>query len=73
MAGFDADRAREVLAIPEGHEPVAMIAVGHPGDPASLPAPLRERENAPRERRSLASFAFGTRFGEPLDLAGDPD
>ena len=30
MAGFDAAKARETYGIPEGHEPVAAIAVGYP-------------------------------------------
>lgn len=72
MAGFDAERARGTLAIPEGFVPMAMIAVGHPGDPDSLPAPLAERERAPRKRKELRSFVFGpgweqafpTLFGE---------
>ncbi|GAC1670582.1 MAG: hypothetical protein NVS9B4_26450 [Candidatus Acidiferrum sp.] len=43
MAGFDAAKARKVLEIPEGWEPLAAVAIGYPGDPATLPAPLQER------------------------------
>lgn len=64
MAGFDRDKARDVFAIPAGFEPVAAIAVGHPGDPDSLPAPLAERERAPRQRRSVAEFLHGGTWGE---------
>ena len=66
MAGFDAARAREVLGIPEGFEPVAMVAVGHPGDPSTLPDPLGEREAAPRERKPLTAIAFGAGWETPL-------
>ncbi|MCA8956048.1 MAG: nitroreductase family protein [Planctomycetes bacterium] len=59
MAGFDADKARQVCAIPDGFEPVAMAAIGYRGDPQGLPEPLRARESAPRERRPLAEFVFG--------------
>jgi len=65
MAGFDAERARAELAIPDGHEPLAMIAVGYPGPADQLPAPLREREEAPRERKPLADFVFGAAWGLP--------
>jgi len=64
MAGFDAARAREVFAIPEGFEPVAAIAVGYPGDPEELPAALREKERAPRTRRPLGEFVFGGTWGQ---------
>ena len=44
MAGFDMEKARTDLGLPAGHEPVAMIAVGYPGDAAELPDYLRERK-----------------------------
>lgn len=68
MAGFDAERARAQLSIPAGFEPVAMIALGHPGDPERLSDELRERELAPRTRKPLAELAFGGTFGTPLSL-----
>lgn len=68
MAGFDPERARAELSIPAGFEPVAMIALGHPGDPTRLPDELRERELAPRTRKPLAELAFGGSFGSTLQL-----
>lgn len=68
MAGYDAARAREVLAIPDGHEPVAAIAIGHPGRISDLPANLAEQEAAPRIRKPLGEFVFGGKWGEPLGL-----
>ncbi|HPV84343.1 MAG TPA: nitroreductase family protein [Nitrospira sp.] len=56
MAGFDMEKARTDLEIPAGHEPVAMIAVGYPGDAAELPEYLREREVKPRERKPVTDF-----------------
>ena len=55
MQGFDYERARAELNIPEGFRVEAMIAVGHPGDPAQLPEPLRERE-APSGRKHLSEI-----------------
>jgi nitroreductase len=55
MQGFDYERARTELNIPEGFRVEAMIAVGHPGDPAQLPERLRERE-APSGRKSLSEI-----------------
>lgn len=62
MAGFDAAKAREVLQIPEGYEPVAMGAVGYAGDPDSLPEQLKERELAPRQRKPLRELLLKGAF-----------
>jgi nitroreductase len=71
MAGFHRDKAREAFAIPAGFEPVAAIAVGYPGEPDSLPAPLAERERAARQRRSVAEIVHGATWGEkPPGLDG---
>ena len=55
MQGFDYERARSELKIPEGFRVEAMIAVGRPGDPAQLPERLRERE-APSGRKPLSEI-----------------
>lgn len=68
MAGFHADRAREVYGIPEGHEPVAAMAIGYLDDPGRLPDDLREREVAPRFRNPLESFVFSGQWGQPSPL-----
>jgi|HubBroStandDraft_1064217.scaffolds.fasta_scaffold00664_14 nitroreductase len=58
MAGFDVEKARYEFSIPPDHEPVAVVAVGYPGNSESLPDKLRERELAPRQRKPLADFVF---------------
>ncbi|HET6202027.1 MAG TPA: nitroreductase family protein [Planctomycetota bacterium] len=63
MAGILPERAREVFAIPEGHEAATGIALGYPGDPASLPEKLRAAEAAPRTRKPLEAFVFSGRWG----------
>ena len=47
IGGFDHDRAREELNVPEGYAVVAMCAVGNPGERSSLPEELQEREQPP--------------------------
>ena len=64
MAGYDADAARDALAIPEDHTPVAAIAVGHLGSADALPEKLAARERAERTRIPQAQFAFAGRFGD---------
>lgn len=70
MAGFDAGRAREVLAVPEGWEPLTMVAIGHPAAESELSAEVLERERAPRSRRALREIAFGARWEEALGELG---
>jgi nitroreductase len=65
MAGFRRDQARKECQVPDGYEPVAMIALGYPGDPATLPDYLRERELKPRERNSISEFVFSGTWGIP--------
>ncbi|HEY3175254.1 MAG TPA: nitroreductase family protein [Candidatus Polarisedimenticolia bacterium] len=68
MAGFDRQRARESLGLDANHDPVAMIAIGYPGDPAAMPEALRLREEAPRARIPVESFAFRGGWGNPARL-----
>jgi len=63
MAGFHIDQARQVFGIPEDWEPVAAMAIGYPGDPASLPPPLRDRELRPRVRKPLSEFVMTGGWG----------
>lgn len=52
MGGFDVEKARAACAVPEGYEPMAAIALGHPGPARALPEDLAQRELAPRQRRA---------------------
>jgi hypothetical protein len=69
MAGFDPQRARETFGIPEGFEPLTMIAVGYEGSISDLPPDLAARESAPRTRKPLASMVFAEKWGAPAKLA----
>ena len=64
MAGFDRGKARATLGVPEDYDVEAMVAVGHPGDPAQLPSALQARETPSgrkpvREFIGEGPFAFG--------------
>ncbi len=69
MAGFDPQRAKQVFAIPDGWEPIAAIAIGYPGDPASLSEKLRQRETAPRVRKPIRDFVMTGRWGHTAPFA----
>lgn len=63
MAGFDPEKSRQVFGIPAGHEPIAAMALGYPGDPQSLSQKLRDRELAPRSRKPLSEFVMTGQWG----------
>jgi nitroreductase len=62
MAGFDPQKAIELLKIPETYEVGVAMAVGYPGDPSVLPEHLKKRENAPRERFLQDVFVMNQPF-----------
>ncbi len=68
MAGFRIDQAREDCQIPEGYEPVAMIAVGYPGDPALQSDRLRAREVQPTIRKPLTELVYSATWEQPSPL-----
>lgn len=64
MAGFDVNAFREAFSPPDDVEVIAMISLGHHGDPALLEGVLLERENAPRARVAIGEIAFDGAWGK---------
>jgi flavin reductase (DIM6/NTAB) family NADH-FMN oxidoreductase RutF/nitroreductase len=62
MAGFDGERLRRSLAIPENFNIDAVAAIGKIGDGADLPEHLQARE-VPSDRKPLAELVFNGTFG----------
>ena len=73
MAGFNVEAAREHFAVPEGWEPVSMIALGYPGNLDSLTEKLQQRETAQRHRKPLETFIFSGAWGHPAAIAGSAE
>jgi len=61
MAGFDYERARTELGVPDGFHVDAMCAIGHPGPIDNLPESFRPRET-PSPRKKVEEFAFEGEF-----------
>jgi nitroreductase len=70
MAGFDGQRAKELFGLPEGCEPMTVIALGYYGNADELPAELRERELAARTRIPIPDFVHAGRWGRPFTAPG---
>ena len=58
MAGYDVEKARRVLHIPEDDQLCAFMAIGYYGDHDSLPEKSRLREEAARQRKPQREFVF---------------
>jgi nitroreductase len=61
MAGFDYERARTELGVPDGFHVDAMCAIGHPGPIENLPESFRPSET-PSPRKKVEEFAFEGEF-----------
>ena len=65
MGGFDPDKLRSGLAIPDSFEPAIVLAIGYADKPETLPEDLRRREQAPRVRKPLEAIVFTESWGVP--------
>lgn len=66
MTGFDMEKARETLGIPEEFAIQALIAIGYQGPREALPEELRKREQ-PSPRRPLNGLVYQGIYGrEPV-------
>jgi len=66
MVGIEPDRARELYGVPDDCEVVTGLAIGYLGEPDGLAAELRQRDLAPRQRKSQREFVFGASWREPF-------
>jgi len=62
MIGIDPDKAREVFAVEDPLEPLTGLAIGYAGTPAVVPKEYAQRDERPRERKSLQDILIA---GEP--------
>ncbi len=63
MQGFDYEKARRDLCVPEDYEILAMAAIGKRASKESLPPHLQELE-FPNDRRPLDEIVITGRFGQ---------
>ena len=62
MAGFDYEKARRDLAVPDDYEVVAMVAIGKRGPKEKLSTELQARE-VPNVRKPLSEIVMEGKFG----------
>ncbi len=56
MSGYDGDKARELLDIPEDFIPTSVIVIGYAGEPSSDEA--KQRDGAPRQRKNTEDLIW---------------
>jgi nitroreductase len=67
MAGFDYEKARKDLAVPDDYDVVAMIAIGKVGPKEKLSPELQTRE-VPSTRKPLSELIMEGKFGNKAQL-----
>ncbi|MGV3489258.1 MAG: nitroreductase family protein [Tuberibacillus sp.] len=65
MGGYDKNKARDVLNIPEDYELQAVVAIGYQGDPEALPDDFKDREK-PSDRKPLSAMVFEGQFNKNI-------
>ncbi len=70
MGGFDANKAKELFAIPERYMPMAMMTVGYQLPLEKIDAEAKDRELSDRGRRPLAENFYTEKWGNayPTDI-----
>jgi nitroreductase len=68
MAGFDFNKARASLRVPDHFDVAAMFALGRPGDPDQLPPDYQEME-VPSSRRPVRDSICEGAFNFPRENA----
>ncbi len=66
MAGFSADKARELFAIPERYKALVMMTIGYQLNEAQLSEQFKARELKPRARAALEARFFNGEWNKGL-------
>ena len=67
MAGFDRDKAHQLLEVPDKYEVITAFTIGYPGDYKVLHQNLQASEIARRERLHTEEFVISGAFGQDAD------
>lgn len=68
MAGFDQNKIRITLSIPDDFEIKTVMAIGYYGDANKLPEDMQKSELKARSRKKLSEIVFSTEWAEPAEL-----
>ena len=66
MGGCNTVKAAQEFELPEGYDPVTVIAIGYDGNVNLLPEGFRKLELDPRTRKPISEFVFNGAWKEPI-------
>ena len=64
MGGFDKEEVTRIFSLPEGLDPITIIALGYKGMAEILPSKIAALETGPKPRLPLESIIFGESLGD---------
>lgn len=70
MGGFDRQKAKEVLGLPEGYAAYSVTAIGYAGETGVLPERMQKKAVLPGTRKPVSETVFHA-WGEPAPFARD--
>jgi YbgC/YbaW family acyl-CoA thioester hydrolase len=75
MAGWKEAPLRAALSLPDDFHPIAVTAIGYPGNPDDLDEATRKKDDHPRTRRPVGESVFAGLWGvpHPAALPGPPE
>ncbi len=69
MSGFKKEKVIEFFEIDsEQYTPIAIFAIGYPGDLSILPDSIQKLESAERDRKSFDEFVFENKIGNKTNF-----
>ena len=68
MAGFNAEKARSLLSIPDDFEVKTAMAIGYYGDAENLPEDKKTSEFADRSRKELKAMVYSGEWNRTADF-----
>ncbi len=68
MAGFDPNKAKQDLKIPDDFQAICASAIGYPDSTDKLDGELKKRAEEPRSRKELNDFVFENLWGNTCKL-----
>jgi nitroreductase len=66
MGGFSTEKVKAYFNLPEGTEPVSVIAFGYAGTGEELSEDLRKRHNTRKPKKNLSEYSFRNKLGNPV-------
>ena len=65
MGGFSIEKTKQYFQLSEGIEPVAIMAVGYPGDGTGLSEELAKRDSTRTPRKKISEYVFRNTLDNP--------